>query len=1026
MTKTEILQELLRKLGLSDNATGADIESAVEAKLKQLSEKESAAPTEELKKKFANSREQLEKMRDSLLHVEVPKAGVSAPDAPASDASVSSAKPAEQSKPAGTTSRRSSLSQTKMADLPSADPRNAFLGEDGRAELNIPEGTQLAGRYTVHEQIGAGGMGAVYRAEDANTGREIAIKVLLPALLSNDKARERFLDEARISQQLSHPQIVNVFDVQQDGDFYFLTMELLEGQDLRQIIENKQSAGQTFSLEETKEILTTVCEGLSYAHGYTVHRDIKPENIWLTETGEYKIMDFGIAQVQSTGQRTKTGAAMGTAYYMAPEQLKGVKDIDGRADQYALAVLAYELLTGEVPAGMIEPITQHRKDVPRGFAAAIHKALAPNRDNRFASINEFKEAVSNGKKGAGIDLSGLSGLPWTFIGGGAAAVALLMVVIGVSAGGDGLRGFWDSIRPYSEDEVLAFNRTAASVEGRAKTAERRLTEYRSGIENKLRDNQYSVRQLESEKGRASSSRRKSIDAELKQLDLDERNLKRQRDLLRDYVVESDFAGELSGRLGLAKSLLQERKYNKAMPEFEAVDQGYSKLLAALEPSASLAHHYNNTRENRDEWEKTRAKHKPGQIAFADQVAKRYDEGHELLAQLDIVDATSFFEVLSQDYKRLTKALSEGEKFKTAAAKSKTSWESYATKNSLKTDYTAAYAKRYEAVEGQWKAGEIVTASEGYEQLNNDYTQLEDAAKNSKAYHAKASSAKRVWEGYASKNKLSISLTSEYSKAFKQAESQMKSGNLVDSAKNFADLTSKYGALHGTAKSMLSQQYQTYQLSKEWDSLVSKGWATSARGKSAGANYQAANKSKGAGSWTKAVESYKTSQAEYRNIIKTAKDRRATYDSQLSAWSSKLSSAKSDVSKYRSRLSSLDDDLRDYRGDMDQNCSSGSGWGAVASGLDSASCEMGCNRQVYNGYYYETKTDQYCLNGCRNKARNAERARERKIEQCEEKEQRARRNYSDTEDEIEDVRDDLSSAQSRTNSLERQRPGFSPY
>lgn len=1004
--------EALKKLGLADNAGHDEIYQVVEEKLGKLAEMADKAPTEDLKAKYLASRHQLERMRAMLLADADNR--VTTPEA--------EPQPGTQRPSMGA---RSPLSRTKLADLPSADPRNTRLGDDGRVELNIASGTVLAGRYTVREQIGAGGMGAVFRAEDANTGREIAIKVLLPALLANEKARERFLDEARISQQLSHPQIVNVFDVQQDGDFYFLTMELLEGQDLRQVIENKQTAGQKFEIEEVREILAAVCDGLTYAHQQTVHRDIKPENIWLTENGEYKIMDFGIAQVQSTGQRTKTGAAMGTAYYMAPEQLKGIKDVDGRADQYALAVLAYELLTGEVPAGMIEPVTRHRKDVPRGLADAIHKALAPNRDNRFANIQEFRAAIASNRKGVAIDLSWLRDLPLKHVAAGFAGFLLLGAVAVASMGGDGLKEFWDTIRPYSEDEVLAFNRTAASVEGRAKTADRRLSEYRADIENRLRDNQFSVRQLESELQRASTARRNEIGKKLKELALEEQDLKTQRDLLRDYVVEGDMAGELSGRLGLAKSLLQDGKYHKAMPEFDAVNSGYEKLLGSLEASAPLAHQYNNMRTNKEAWEAARSKYQPGQIAFADEVAGRYDSGHQMLQNVEIVDAVAHFEQLAKDYQRLTTALTDGEKFRTNAGKAKQTWEAYAGQYKLKTSYTDNYANQFAGTEQRWQAGEVVHASEAFEDLHKNYVQLLDAAKNSKAYHARAQAAKAEWEKYAGQNKLSIGLTAEYGKQFQAAEKALANGDLVDSAKQFAELDKNYKSLMATAKIMLSSQYSAIQAGQEWGALVGKGWASAGHEKSAQAMYNQATKEKDAGSWSKATSSFDAAASAYAGINKRAKDNRTVFESTLAKWEGDLTSARSRVESYSSRLSGYYDDLRSYEQDMNRDCYKGSGWGAVASGLSSASCEMGCNRQVYNGYYYTTETDQACVNRCRYQAQSEEQARQRKIDACESEVEDAQDDYYKTQENIESTERDLSSAKSTVGALEQQRPQFRP-
>ena len=353
-------QQLLKALNLDENANADSLKQAYEAKQTELDSKIEQAPTDALKQKFAQIKLQLQ-------------------DAYTKHTQTQAVNP---------------LSQTQMADLPQAGMSytgyedSALPGEALKHQLK--PGTELAGgRYQIKEQIGVGGMGAVFRAFDKNRAQDIAIKVLLPHLTKHERARERFLNEARLSSQLSHPNIVNVFDVQNDGDLYYLTMELLEGQDLRQVMENKKLVRQPFDIEDIKDYVGAICEALEHAHEVTVHRDIKPENIWIGADGKVKLMDFGIAQLQSASQRTKTGAAMGTAYYMAPEQLKGLNDIDGRADQYAVGVLAYELLTGEVPAGVIEPVQELRKGIPMGMAKGVMKALSSRPENRFSSIQEL-------------------------------------------------------------------------------------------------------------------------------------------------------------------------------------------------------------------------------------------------------------------------------------------------------------------------------------------------------------------------------------------------------------------------------------------------------------------------------------------------------------------------------------------------------------------------------------------------------------------------------------------------------------
>jgi len=276
--------QALAYLGLNDNASQAEVTSVINKKQQQLNSQQDKAPTDALKQKYQASLAQLAEAKALLLN------------------------DTHQTQ----TSLVSPLSQTKLADLPGATP-SLDLGNNETA-LALQAGNILADRYEIREQIGA-----VYQAFDRNTQKDIALKVMLPSLLKNAHASERFMDEARISQQLSHPNIVNVFDVQRDNDLCFLTMELLQGQDLRQIMENQRLARQPFAVEDVQELMLALSDGLDYAHKYTVHRDIKPENVWLCEDGSYKIMDFGIARVQSSSQRTQTGAAMGTAYYMAPE-----------------------------------------------------------------------------------------------------------------------------------------------------------------------------------------------------------------------------------------------------------------------------------------------------------------------------------------------------------------------------------------------------------------------------------------------------------------------------------------------------------------------------------------------------------------------------------------------------------------------------------------------------------------------------------------------------------------------------------
>jgi formylglycine-generating enzyme required for sulfatase activity len=544
--------QALSLLGLNADAplTPAAIDAAYSAKQAPIQGLLDKAPTDALKAKYQTRLEQLNTAKIHLLGS------------------------LNQTANGPATSKPASLSQSKFDDLPSAQARHSQFEGQVKAELGLQAGQLLANRYEIREQIGAGGMGAVYSALDNNTGKEIAIKVLLPSLLKNERARERFMDEARLSQQLSHPNIVNVFDVQQDGDFFFLTMELLHGQDLRHVMENRKLSRQPFDVEEVQELLVALGEGLSYAHKHTVHRDLKPENIWLSEDGTYKIMDFGIARVQSTSQRTQTGAAMGTAYYMAPEQLKGQSDIDGRADQYALAVMAYELLTGEVPAGMIEPVRDHRKDVPKGMAEAVHQGLASRPDNRFNSVNDFVTAL-NSKGGSGISLPSFDVQKLALPG--------LIVLAVLLTGGLVSSGMIDFGKLFvSQEEVAQRKAASAKLLGEIKNYQRRLDNGRRQLNSDLRD-----------------ASRNNPDQE--------KYLQHWQTLTDNYLFEGSQLTELEGELTMGESLLRENSFDAAEHTLTQVRDGYQVLweqFSAAEnllqaEEASQAAHQHWTKSKRD-------------------------------------------------------------------------------------------------------------------------------------------------------------------------------------------------------------------------------------------------------------------------------------------------------------------------------------------------------------------------------------------------------------------------------------------
>jgi serine/threonine protein kinase len=292
-------------------------------------------------------------------------------------------------------------------------------------------------------------MGSVYAARDRLKEEDVAIKVLRPDLLFSTAAKERFLAEARVSCSLSHPNIVRVHDVGVSGDHYYLSMERLKGSTLRQRIEAYRSEQRPFVVAEVTDIARQLIDALRYAHRSIVHRDLKPENVWLAEDGTVKLMDFGIARAFSASQLTQTGMTLGTAYYMAPEQRIAAKDVDWRADQYALGVVLYELLAGTLPTGAVTPLEALRRDLPKSYGAAVMRAMAAKPENRFASLDELWAQLSApvSKRRVGVMIAIGAGL--------AAAVAGAFVVINRTAQAPGEQAPAAAIAPDDEPSPVA-------------------------------------------------------------------------------------------------------------------------------------------------------------------------------------------------------------------------------------------------------------------------------------------------------------------------------------------------------------------------------------------------------------------------------------------------------------------------------------------------------------------------------------------------------------------------------------------
>ncbi len=263
-------------------------------------------------------------------------------------------------------------------------------------------GSLLAGKYRIREEIGHGGMGIVYRAEDIRLGRPVALKFLPPEWTRDRHARERFLQEARAAAALSHPNICTVYEVDDSGDQPFIAMEYVEGETLR----DKTRRG-PLPLAEALNAALQAAEGLEAAHRQgVIHRDIKSSNIMVTDKGQAKVMDFGLAKLRGEPSLTGEGSAVGTLAYMSPEQARGGK-VDHRTDIWSLGVVLYEMLSGELPfcgerdAALLyavvheEPrsLKDRKPPVPPDVLRVVERALAKDPGSRYPSAAEMKREI---------------------------------------------------------------------------------------------------------------------------------------------------------------------------------------------------------------------------------------------------------------------------------------------------------------------------------------------------------------------------------------------------------------------------------------------------------------------------------------------------------------------------------------------------------------------------------------------------------------------------------------------------------
>lgn len=273
-------------------------------------------------------------------------------------------------------------------------------------------GQTIGGRYQIEALLGQGGMSAVYRANDPNLRRPVAIKLIHAHLSGEPDFVRRFQEEAAAVARLRHPNIIQVYDFNNDDDTYYIVFEFIPGETLQARLKRMFSANRQLETEETVNTIATLAEAIDYAHKQgLVHRDIKPANVMMNVHNQPILMDFGIVKIVGGTQHTATGATVGTARYMAPEQIRG-EQVDGRTDIYSLGVTLFEMLSGRAPFEADSAMTvmmMHindpvpslallRPDLPPALVAIVNKCLAKNPATRFQTAGDMATALRQSLK----------------------------------------------------------------------------------------------------------------------------------------------------------------------------------------------------------------------------------------------------------------------------------------------------------------------------------------------------------------------------------------------------------------------------------------------------------------------------------------------------------------------------------------------------------------------------------------------------------------------------------------------------
>ncbi|RMH16677.1 MAG: hypothetical protein D6698_09370 [Gammaproteobacteria bacterium] len=720
--------EALEKLGLPENCSDADIEVLYRRHIGEIQALINTADSEASRQKYERIRDEIEHAHEIL----VPQRNIQSTSAAIAGGSNNvvhiSNRPMSESEPSASARK----------------PRN----------LGIQLGSMIAGRFEILEALSERRLSSVYRAFDRQGGREVAIKLFYPRLLARVEDRETFLREANILRNLSHPHCVDIMDVGTDGTYHYLVMELFRGKTLRELMEERFNRNTAFSVAEMLDIIQPVLDTLEALHAHTYCGDLRPENILVNERGEVKLLLGSVARMLHASDRS-SGTIMKSVYYRAPEQLNAPQKVDHRVDQYAVAVLVHELLTGTVPVGRVPPLNEVCADLDEGLAQAISRAMSPHVDGRFPMLKDLSEAFSRSMKkkpdrrtaSASTSHAYSSRFPWLVLG-----LCLLFLAIGglwwwfnhnpaslpvekpTAAKEQNSAGKIKNIPAIQQPSSRQDYERTAEMEGRILAMNERLEDVRRMQDLALKEAERDVRQQQHALELARPHDRSIFEVGLQAARDELAYQEKVSAFLNRHIFESEDYMALKGRLNLAASYRRDGLFEQSIQLYQEIERTLSKLITSVFQISDIVADQIRVDEARSAWHTWATKNKFTRQKAYQAIEKDYQAVQKLLASGQYEQAERNLHDLHDRYVRLYTLLPSVMKERAKTRWLIKQWKKFSDQHGLR-DFPGAAAvdREFQLAERHYIDGDYVGLNTTYAALTKKYNELIKKARNQEVF-----------------------------------------------------------------------------------------------------------------------------------------------------------------------------------------------------------------------------------------------------------------------------------------------------